>query len=119
MKKLAKSISNAIRGLRYTYIHEHNFRIQLVFAIIVIVAAMFLDIQHSERIVLFLLIMLVLLLELLNSALEKFVDLLKPRLHTQVGIVKDIMAGMVLIAAVGSIIIGVIIFSPYLIEQFF
>lgn len=113
-KHLKKSIRNALRGIKYAYKHEQNFRIQSFFAVIVIVLMLLLRVRKAEMIVLFLLIFSVLTLELLNSALEKFVDILKPRLEIQVGTVKDIMAGMVFLVSIASLLIGVMIFWPYL-----
>lgn len=116
IRNLLNSVRYASRGVLYVFKHEQNFRIQLLIAAIVIVAMEFFNIRRAEMIVIYLLIMLVLLLELLNSALEKFVDILKPRLHAQVEVVKDILAAMVLLVAIGSLVIGTIIFLPYLIE---
>lgn len=67
-------------------------------------------------IVILLLVLSVLILELLNSALEKFLDILKPRLQLHVARVKDIMAAMVLLASIGALVIGGMIFLPYIIE---
>ncbi len=119
IKQMFKSIGYAGRGLFYVLKHEQNFRIECASAIAILVVSFYFGISRAEFIIVLLLIVLVLMLELLNSALEKFVDLLKPRLHTQVGVLKDIMAAMVLIASVGAAIIGIIIFWPYFIETFF
>ena len=52
----------------------------------------------------------------MNTAVEKFMDVVKPRLHAQVEVVKDIMAAAVFLASLGSIIIGSFIFIPRLVE---
>jgi diacylglycerol kinase len=57
-------------------------------------------------------------MELLNTALEYFTDLLKPRLHHYVSLIKDIMAAAVLLTALGSAVIGLIIFLPHFIKLF-
>jgi undecaprenol kinase len=111
-----KSIGYAWRGVRFVFKHESNFRFQTVAAIAVFALMYYFDLRNSEIIVLLFLIIGILVLELLNSALERFVDLLKPRLHKQAGVVKDIMAGMVLITSIGAVIIGIMIFWPYIIE---
>jgi len=116
IKQFMRSMSYSWRGVVYVFTHEQNFRVQLLAAVLVVAAMIALGLTRSERVVLLLLIFLVLILELLNSALEKFVDILKPRLHLQVGVVKDIMAAMVLLASVAAAIIGFMIFSPYIIE---
>ena len=48
--------------------------------------------------------------------LEKFLDLVKPRLHYHVEVIKDVMAAAVLLASFGSVIIGLFIFIPHLVE---
>jgi undecaprenol kinase len=58
----------------------------------------------------------VLAMELLNTALEYFTDLLKPRLHHYVLVIKDTMAAAVLITSLGALIIGLIIFIPHFIR---
>lgn len=114
VKTLLASFAHAWRGLRYVWRHEQNFRIQTFFGLVVIVFAYVLGVSKAEYVVLIGLILLILLLEILNSALEKFIDVLTPRLDQQVGLVKDILAAMVLCAAIGSMIIGCIIFIPYI-----
>ena len=62
------------------------------------------------------LIMAVLVMEILNTTFEYLSDLLKPRLHHYVRTIKDIMAGAVLLTAVGSAVIGLMIFLPYFLQ---
>ena len=59
------------------------------------------------------LITMVLTMELLNTALEYFTDLLKPRLHQYVESIKDIMAGAVFLTSACAIVVGLLIFVPY------
>ncbi|HBB37540.1 MAG: Diacylglycerol kinase [Candidatus Magasanikbacteria bacterium GW2011_GWD2_43_18] len=112
------SLGYALRGVWYVYRNEQNFRFQILAAIIVGILAWYFPLNDAERILVLLLIMLILILELVNSAIEKFTDIVKPRLHQHVQIVKDIMAGTVLVASVGSIILGLMIFVPHIIELF-
>lgn len=109
-----KSLLYALRGLGYVVHHEPNFRIQLVTAFLVIVAGFAFSISRMEWLVIFLVISSVLVLELLNSAVEILVDLVKPRLHEYVRLVKDIMAAAVLIASIVAVVAGLLIFIPYL-----
>ena len=116
MRRFLTSVSNAIHGLVYVFSHESNFRIQVVVSLIIMAMSIVFPLKGYERIVIMLLITFVLVLELVNSAIEKFTDIIKPRLHTHVGIVKDIMAATVLISSVGAALLGMIIFIPYIIE---
>lgn len=111
-KRLKKSFTYALKGFSYTYKNEQNFRIQLFIGLVVIAAMIMLNVEVWEAIVLLLLITLVLVLELINTIFEKIVDILKPRIHSYVEIIKDIMAAAVLIASVGASIIALLIFLP-------
>jgi len=114
LKRLLKSFKDASRGIIYVFKHEQNFRIQIVMGILVIIVAFLFEVGRSELLLLLLLVISVLVLELINSAVEKFADVLKPRLSFQIEVIKDIMAAVVLLASFGAVIIGVIIFWPYL-----
>lgn len=67
-----------------------------------------------EAVALIFVIIAVLILELLNTVLEIFVDLVKPRMHHYSQIIKDMMAAAVLLASLGALFVGIIIFAPYL-----
>lgn len=107
-----KSFGNALRGLRIAVRSERSFRIQLVAAFVLIIALFLLPLELWERSILLLVTMIVLVLELLNSSLERLVDLAKPRIHAYAGEVKDLMAGSVLIAALFALILGLLILGP-------
>jgi len=79
-----------------------------------VIATVFIfPLQTWERSVLLLVAMSVLVLELLNSSVERMVDLVKPRLHEYVADIKDIMAGAVLLAALFALLLAVIILGPH------
>ena len=113
-RQFRRSLRYAWRGLAFTFRHEQNFRIQLALSWLVLMLTSLFPLRKGEIIVVLLLIMAVLILELLNTALEKFVDIMRPRLQYQVATVKDIMAAMVMVASIGSAIVGLIIFLPYI-----
>lgn len=112
--RLARSFKDAWQGIKYVFRHEQNFRVQIAATIVVLAAGVVLKLDRAEFILIFFLIIAVIVLELINSAVEKFSDLLKPRLSHQIQVVKDIMAAMVFLAAFGSLVIGLIIFWPHL-----
>ncbi|EKD67806.1 MAG: hypothetical protein ACD_48C00208G0003 [uncultured bacterium] len=116
IKQFFLSLTYALRGIWYVFRNEQNFRFQLITAVIVGILAWYFPLSDFERLLIFLVITLVLILELMNSAIEKFTDIVKPRLHQHVRVVKDIMAGTVLIASSGAVILGLIIFIPHIIE---
>jgi diacylglycerol kinase len=114
-KKLIKSFKYALAGLNKAFWEEQNFRIDLLVAAIVLALASWLQIMVWQFMILLIIIAIVLILELLNSILERFVDLLKPSLHAYAKDIKDMTAAAVFIAALTALIIGLLIFLPYLI----
>jgi len=115
VKRFVRSLKHALSGLRYTLEHETNFRIQLIISLAVFVLMFYFPTRIIEKGILILIIMIVLVLELINTVFERLSDILKPRVHFYVKEIKDIMAATVLISSVGAVIIGLIIFLPYLI----
>lgn len=119
MKRIYFSFLDAFRGISYIWHREQNFRIQCICSTLVIGIAYILHVRKSEFIVLLLLVLLVLLLEIINSVIEQFIDIIKPRMDYHAGLLKDMMAAAVLCASVGAAIIGIVIFAPYIIPIFF
>jgi len=118
MSRFGKSLKNAIRGLKHVVQHERNFRIELVVAAVVLIAIIYLDLKNWEAVVLILMIMWVLTTELINTVVERVVDILKPRIHPYAKLIKDIMATVVLIASLVALLVGFIIFLPYMRDIF-
>jgi diacylglycerol kinase len=110
VKKNIRSYTYAIRGVLLMFQGENNFRIQLIAAVIAIALGIKLNISVMHWLFIISMISLVLMAETFNSALEKLIDHLHPDQHKQIGIVKDMSAGAVLIIALGSAIVGIIIF---------
>lgn len=115
-RQFLKSLSYAVHGIRRVWQEEQNFRIQVGFAAVVVVAMFALHLGTAEKAILTLAAVMVLVLELLNSAIERVMDMLKPRLHHYVEEIKDVTAAVVLVAALGAALIGVLIFWPYLVS---
>ena len=113
-----KSLKHAWRGLRLCFRTERSFRIQVAGTVLVTGLAILFPLQTWERVSLAFVVMVVLVLELINSSLERLVDLVKPRLHEYVGDVKDLMAGAVLVAASAAVVVGLLLFWPHLIDSF-
>lgn len=116
IKKFIGSFANALRGIKYAA-KEQNFRMQLIISVIVIFFSLYFDLKIWEKLVLVLMIVLILVLEILNTVFERVTDILEPRIHPYAKIIKDMMAAAVLISAVGSVIIGILIFGPKMINM--
>ena len=119
LEQFKKSFSCAFRGLKYVIQHEKNFQNELAVSILVVAAMIFFHVTRAEMIVLFLVIAGVLAMELSNTVVERVVDILKPRVHPYARLIKDLMAAGVLMAALLSVVIGLIIFVPYIIASIY
>ena len=113
-KRATKSFVYAFRGLRSVWKKEQNFRFHSVAAILILILAVFLKLEKTDFAIILLLIGVVLILELVNTVFERLIDILKPRIHESSKEIKNISSAIVLTAAIFSVIIGTIIFLPYI-----
>ncbi len=118
VKRFAQSFKDAMNGIRHAFENEQNFRFQMIAGLVVLFFAVWLPIRESERLLIVIMVFMVLVMELLNTAIELFIDLLKPRLHHYAKAVKDIMAGAVFLTSFAALIVGIIIFGPFLFSLF-
>jgi diacylglycerol kinase len=116
LKKRLKSFTFAFNGLKGLWKNEHNLRIHIVTAILVIGLGYYFQISIPEWIAVILLIGLVFAAEIFNSAIEHLADFVMPNLDSRIGKIKDLSAAAVLVAAMAAFIIGLIIFLPKLLE---
>ncbi len=112
--RIIKSFQHAAHGLFYTLRTEQNFKIQFIIGTVAILLGIYYRIKLIEFVILTLVITLVLTLEMLNSIIERILDAVAPEIHFNTRIIKDVMAGVVLVAALGAVIIGIFIFMPYI-----
>jgi len=113
-----QSFAFAWTGVRHILANERNARIHVAVALLAIVAGIVLQLSAEELSAVVFAIMAVFLAEIFNSAIEKTLDIVEPGHHEQVKLVKDMAAGAVLVAAVGAVLIGLIVFGPHLWETF-
>ena len=113
-KALRKSFKYALNGIFTALKICRNLKIHYFIAIIAVIAGFYFDITHLEFAVILLTITLVVTLEMINTAIEKVVDLLTEKYHLLALIAKDISAGAVLIASIMAFVIGALIFGPHL-----
>ena len=109
-----RSIQHAANGIAEMLKSQHNFWIHLLAAMAASLFALILQISTQEWCLLILSIMAAWVSEALNTALEFLCDVASPEFHPLVKKSKDVAAGAVLVSAIGSTIIGLIIFTPYI-----
>jgi len=113
MKEFKKSLVCACRGFRYMVKSERNFRIELAIAFLVLFLIFIFQVKSWEAVILTLVIMWVIAAEIINTVLERVVDILKPRIHPYARLIKDMMAAVVLVSSLAAAIVGIIIFLSY------
>lgn len=116
-KKKLIGFSFAFNGIKEIIKTERNFRIHLTTTTVIVLLGLFFNIEALEWIAICFVVSLVLILEMINSAIERIMDFLSPDRHPIVGQIKDITAGSVLVAAITSVVIGAIIFIPKIINS--
>lgn len=117
-RTLFRSFGYAFQGLFHATSHNQNMIIHIVVAILVVVASIIIKVTPFEMAILGIMIILVVLAEMINTAIEEMVDLIIAEHHRQAKIAKDVASGMVLVAAVGSVIVGILIFVPHILKLF-
>ncbi|SFA54076.1 undecaprenol kinase [Anoxybacillus pushchinoensis] len=113
-KRLIASMSYALNGIRLAVRHERHMRVHLTATSVVVVAATVFRISKMEWLILLLTIGAVISLEIVNSAIERTVDLVTDEYRPLAKEAKDLAAGAVLVFAMLSVVIGISIFFPYM-----
>lgn len=108
------SFKAALSGLKLAYSEQPNIKIHLAISVIVLLLAFFLNISIPDLVVLILTITIGLTVEFINTVTEALCDLVAVEWKKDIKIAKDLAAAMMLVVAVGSIIIGLLIFIPYI-----
>ena len=110
------SVKDCLRGISYTFKTENNFKREILLGIIVIICGFFLKLSLIEWVIIILLINTVLVGELINTALERTVDLYTKEYNEIARAIKDAASGSVLVICTSSAIIGLLIFLPKIIN---
>ncbi len=116
--KFSVSVGHAIDGIEYAVNHERNVKIEMLFGILVSIAGFLFHISIFEWLVILLTIAMVITLEFINTAIERVVDLVTTDYKELAKSAKDVAAGAVLFMSLFSVIIGIVIFLPKVIEVF-
>lgn len=114
MRQFSRSVANAISGLRVAWKEERHFRIDIACGVFVLAFGLYLDISSLAWIFLVLAIGAVLTAETFNTALEELCDKFQPTQDPHIKKIKDLAAAAVLITSLGALVIGVLVFLPYL-----
>lgn len=117
--RLFSSFRFAFAGLGHLFRTQRNARIHLAVGAAACAVGAWVGISRVEWAVMIFTIALVLILEGLNTAVEAAIDLASPGFHPLAKVAKDLAAGMVLIAAIASVGVGLLILGPPLWAKLF
>jgi diacylglycerol kinase (ATP) len=110
VRKLLESINHAIAGIIYSITTQRNMKIHATVAIAALLLGLWADLSRMELLMLLFAVVLVLITEMLNTAIEAVVDIASPGFHQLAKIAKNVAAGAVLLAALNSVIVGFLLF---------
>jgi diacylglycerol kinase (ATP) len=113
-----KSVRYAFNGALYLCRTEASIQIQLVVALIIIIAGFYFQISTTEWLIQIAMIGLVISMEGINTSIEYIADFVHPELHASIGRIKDIAAGAVFIASVAASVIAIVIYYPKVVLLF-
>lgn len=109
-----RRLIDAARGVRCGLQDEFNFRVHLLLAYLVLTTAALVGVPVEQWALLVLAVALVFVVELLNTALERTVDLVRSGRNPMAGYAKDVAAGAVLVMAMGAAGVGLLLLGPRL-----
>ena len=114
MLKKWRNLRYALAGVRVAWREEISFKAQILFAIVAPALGWYLEISRIEFLLVVFMVGLVLMAELFNTALEELCDKFKSEHDPHVGKIKDLAAAAVFAASITALVVGFIIYTPYL-----
>lgn len=112
--KFFRSFGYASKGIVNLFKTEQNARFHIIVAAIAGILAYYMHFTRIEATILFFAITSVLSIEIMNTAIEKLLDLVHPENHKQIEFIKDALAGAVLIASIVAFVVGILLFYPHI-----
>jgi len=109
-RRLFESFNYAIEGFMYVLKTQKNMRLHFLIAVIALLLGFYLNFSKLEFIILLLTITFVLITEMFNTGVELVIDLITNEFHPLARIIKDILAGAVLVASVNAVFVGYLLF---------
>lgn len=116
IKKSLQSFRYAFAGFAHIWHDHQNMRIHFLAAIGVVILAFILRISYVEYLIVLITIFFVIICEMMNTAIEEMTDLITKEHRKEAKIAKDVAAAAVFVSAMFSVIVGLIIFVPRIIN---
>ena len=109
-QNIIQSFNSAIEGFIFVIKTQRNMRLHFLLAILALLLGIYLNLEKLEVMLLLVTVCLVLLAEMLNTAIEMSADLVSDSYNPMVQAIKDIAAGCVLVASINAFIVGYLLF---------
>ena len=117
-KNISLSFKYAIQGFKIAFLNEFKIRLHSAIVVVVVIGGLLLNLSILEWISVVVSMGMVLITELINTSIETLSDTLHPDMSEGIKNTKDIAASAVLIASTTALVIGLIVFIPYLCQYF-
>lgn len=114
-----KSVRFTINGLMWILRNERNFQFHILGLILNLFLIVFLGLSNSEAALIIVCCFFVLTTETVNTCTEKLCDYIQPDFDPRIGIIKDLAGGAVLLSVIASVVVGILIYWPYLNQCFY
>ncbi len=116
IKRFYNSVKNSLEGLKYAYTHEQSLLLHIFFSLIAIVCGIVFKITGTQWILLFLVMVVIIVAELLNTAIEATVDLITEEYNPLAKVAKDCGSAAAFMASLLATIVGAYVFLPQIIK---
>ena len=110
------SFKRAVSGLIFAFRDQPNLRRGLLFALIVLSLSFVFHLSRLEFILILWCIFIFFIAEMINTSIEAVVDLVTEEQRQKARIAKDVASGMVLLTVIGTVVTGILVFAPYIID---
>ena len=116
LKNRIKAFGYAFSGLKESFLKETHMKLHLASAVLVVAFGLFLNVSKTDWLFLSLAITIVIAFEMINTALEKLCDVMQPEQDPKIKYIKDVAAGAVLVVCIFAVVVGIFVFSPYILK---
>lgn len=113
---LFQSFKNAFNGFWNILKYERNFQIEFCALLINVFLIFIFQLSNLEAAIILLTCFSVLVLEIINTAIEKICDFIHPEFDKRIGLIKDLAATAVVLMAIISVVIGILVYWKYILE---
>ena len=112
-----QSLGNALRGFKNVWMEEGNFRIITFFAVVAVVVGYYFDFTLVEFSITAVIITIVMVAEMVNTAIEDLCNKIEPNKDPVIGKIKDISSAFVLVSTIGASVAGLLVFWTHFISK--